>query len=142
MGPYTVAQAIDAMSVASSQNFNTEEYNMTIRTKLLTAIYCAFGAAAFIAASSAANAGTLDVRTKTVRYDDLDLAKPAGAQALYSRIRVAAREVCESLPGVVWSEAAAEHACIEKAIDGAVEKVNSPGLTTLRFGSDIRLASK
>jgi len=113
---------------------------MTIRTTLRAAALSAFGALVFIAASTAADAGTLDVRTQTVRYDDLDLSKPAGAQALYSRIRIAAREVCQSLPGVVWSETVTERTCIEQAIDGAVIKLNSPGLTTLRFGSEIRLA--
>jgi hypothetical protein len=36
----------------------------------------------------------------------------------------------------------AEKACVDTAIDNAVRKVDAPALTSLRFGGDIRLASK
>jgi UrcA family protein len=119
--------------------------NTITRTKLHRAGYSAVGAALLIGlagASIATDAALPDAHSKTIRYDDLDLSKPAGAKALFSRIRVAAREVC-SFPGSVdWLQSVIDRACVENAIDGAVKKVNSPLLTSLRFGSETRLASK
>jgi UrcA family protein len=116
--------------------------NANIHTKLSAAICCAFGAAALCALSSSARAGDLPLPSQTVRYDDLDIAKPAGAKVLYSRIRAAARNVCAYSAGDDPILREAVHVCIEKAIDKAVRGVNAPELTALRFGGDIRLASK
>jgi UrcA family protein len=40
-----------------------------------------------------------DVPRVTVRFGDLDLSKPQGAETLYRRIRSAARQVCAPLDG-------------------------------------------
>ncbi len=115
----------------------------TLHTTLLSVIGMAFGAAALCTVSMSASAAPdQDLRTETVRFDDLDLSKPAAAKILYSRIRGAARDVCEYSMNGDWLEREIGHACIEKAIDNAVKKVNTPALTALRFGSDVRLASK
>ena len=116
--------------------------NTTIRTKLYAALCCAFGTGALYAHSSSAQAD--DVPSKTVLFADLDLTKPAGAKALYGRIRAAAHEVCDQSAGGDPILRPAVHACIDKAIDDAVRKVNAPALTALRFGGsgDVRLASK
>jgi UrcA family protein len=58
--------------------------------------------------------------SKTVRFADLDIANPAGAAALYGRIRLAARSVCRG------EEFQFVKACRVKAIDGAVLGVGSP----------------
>lgn len=114
--------------------------NTPIRTKLYTAICCAFVA---LGAFSTSVEATEDVPSKTVRFNDLDITKTAGAKALYGRIRAAARDVCELSTGNDPIMRAALSACIETAIDKAVRKVNAPALTALRFGSDpVRLASK
>ncbi len=115
--------------------------NTFIRTQFYTALSCVLGAAAVSAiATSAAIAE--DVPSKTVRYSDLDISKPEGAKVLYNRIRVAARQVCDLSTGGDPMLRAAEHTCIDTAIDTAVRKVNAPALTSLHFGGDIRLASK
>jgi UrcA family protein len=113
-----------------------------IRTKLCTAVCCAFVAAAISAFSTSVEA-TEDVPSKTVRFDDLDITKTAGAKALLGRIRAAARDVCELSTERDPIMRPAVRPCMEKAIDQAVRKVNAPALTALRFGSDpVRLASK
>jgi UrcA family protein len=116
--------------------------NTTIRTKLYAALCCAFGSGAVYAPSASAQAQ--EVQSKVVRFADLDLTKPAGAKALYGRIRAAAHEVCDQSAGSDPILRPAVHACIDKAIDDAVRKVNAPALTALRFGGsgDVRLASK
>jgi UrcA family protein len=114
--------------------------NRTIRTKLYTAIYCTLGTGALCSASVQA---AEDVPSKTVKFADLNITSQAGAKALYGRIRAAAQDVCHDSSGGDPILRLAVRACIEKAIDKAVKDVNSPVLTSLRFGSgDVRLASK
>jgi UrcA family protein len=116
--------------------------NKTIRTTLYTASYCAFGAAVLCTLTTPAVASEQDVPTKTVRFDDLNIAKAAGAKVLYRRIQAAAREVCPlSISRGVYL-AAVQRACIEQAIDNAVRSVNAVALTELRFGSALHLADK
>ncbi|HEY4971667.1 MAG TPA: UrcA family protein [Steroidobacteraceae bacterium] len=111
------------------------------RNKLFTVIYCLLVAA--WASTLVATAGAEEsLPSKTVRYSDLDISKPEGAKALYQRIRAAARDVCDlSIAGDPVLRAATQ-ACVDTAIDNAVRKVDAPALTSLRFGGDIRLASK
>ena len=111
------------------------------RIQLYTAVSCVLGAAA-VSTIAASAAMAEDVPSKTVRYSDLDITNPAGAQALFARIRAAARDVCELSTRGDPLMGPAVHSCIDTAIDNAVRKVNAPALTSLRFGGDIRLASK
>lgn len=83
-----------------------------------------------------------DQPTRVVRFDDLNLSNSAGAEALYRRIRAAARAVCEMPISSDQFENSAVTRCIDRAINEAVVHVNAPVLTTLRFGSEIRLASE
>jgi UrcA family protein len=133
------------MSVASSYNpiRQLKEKTMkTIRTKLYSAIYCVLGAAAFCSLTTPAGADPQDdPPTKIVKYGDLNIGTTAGAQVLYRRIQNAAREVCMTGMGTLQF-VAAEHACIDKAIDDAVRGVNSVALSELRFGTQVHLASK
>jgi UrcA family protein len=116
--------------------------NTTIRTKIYTAISCVMSAAALCAALST-SVKAEDAPSKTVRFSDLDITKSDGAKVLYSRIRAAARDVCELSTGTDPILRGATKACIEKAVDKAVKDVNAPMLTYLRFGStDVQLASK
>ncbi len=115
--------------------------NQSIRLTLYTALCCALGTTA-LGALAAAGAAKEDLPTKTVRFDDLDIARPEGAKVLYHRIQAAAFEVCRG-PSSLELQLMAEHrACIEQAIDNAVRSVDSAPLTELRFGSEFRLASK
>ena len=116
--------------------------NTTIRTKIYTAISCVMGTAALCSALST-SVQAEDAPSKTVRFHDLDITKSEGAKVLYSRIRAAARDVCEVSTGGDPILRPAMKACIEKAIDKAVKDVNAPLLTNLRFGStSVQLASK
>jgi UrcA family protein len=67
--------------------------------------------------------------TRVVQFGDLDLSQNVGIEALYSRIRSAAREVCEPLD--VWSlrRLHEEYHCRKAAIGRAVAELNSPALT-------------
>ena len=71
-----------------------------------------------------------DLRSETVKFDDLNLASQAGVQALYVRIRTAAREVCgpATLTGSGVS-AAVWRACVSASLHDAVLKVKNPALT-------------
>jgi UrcA family protein len=109
------------------------------RTQLFTSLSLALCVGALCAFSTAAGAEEF---SKTVHFADLDLTQPEGAKALYARIRVAARSVCELSTDDTPELREAAHVCIDKAIDQAVRRVNAPALTRLRFGSEtIRLAS-
>jgi UrcA family protein len=114
----------------------------TILAKPCNVLLCAFCAAALCTLSMPGEAMTGDPATSTVRFADLDITKPAGAKALYGRIRAAAQEVCHLSYSRDLLLRQVEHSCIEAAIDTAVKTINAPALSALRFGSDIRLASK
>jgi UrcA family protein len=78
----------------------------------------------------------------TVSYADLNLSNPAGASALYQRIRGAARRVCtvagESPYEVLGLE---KRQCIHQAIDQAIMKVNSPVLVAMYKAKNSRASS-
>ncbi len=63
------------------------------------------------------------VRSTTVRFADLNMSKPAGAQTLYSRIKAAARLVCREVPQSHANE------CFAEAVERAVLGVGNPLLT-------------
>jgi len=67
------------------------------------------------------------VRSETVKFQDLNVGTPAGAEALYLRIHSAAKRVC-SQPGGAWEMFHAS-TCIKDAEAGAIQKVNLPLLT-------------
>jgi UrcA family protein len=114
----------------------------TQRKKLYTAVSCLLGTMAATGAMTSARAHEETHLSKVVHFDGLDLASPAGAKVLYHRIQAAAREVCTPAPARDLAAEAAEHACIETAVDQAVRQVNSVQLTELRFGTALRVASK
>jgi UrcA family protein len=116
--------------------------NTTLRTKLYRAIYCTLGAAALCALTATAGADTQTPLTKTVKFDDLNIATPAGAKVLYRRIQAAAVEVCPPQMFYTLQMEQIQRACVNQAIDNAVKSVNSTALTALRFGSPARLANK
>jgi len=64
---------------------------------------------------------------ETVRFADLDLTHPAGAQELYRRIKEAARNVCQPNDSVVYPSGYQE--CRSSAIERAVTDVGAPLLT-------------
>jgi UrcA family protein len=65
-----------------------------------------------------------------VRFADLDLSTPEGAEALYGRIRPAADGVCWRMYSSLtyrWSKSA----CLKSVIGDAVTKVNRPLLSAV-----------
>jgi UrcA family protein len=64
--------------------------------------------------------------TYPVRYSDLDVSTTNGAKTLYLRIRYAAETLCES--AATWGKKEGK-ACVRKAVDDAVARVNSPLLS-------------
>jgi UrcA family protein len=71
------------------------------------------------------NAQAGNVRSETVRFGDLNLASPAGVEALYGRIHAAARRVCERPAG----EQTGVRTCMAQAESEAIRKVDIPMLT-------------
>jgi UrcA family protein len=78
-----------------------------------------------------------EVPTYHVNYADLDLDHQAGADALFARIRSAARRVCEPLAASMDFRFAQtrEKSCMDKAIADAVAGVRSPLLTDIYLSS-------
>jgi UrcA family protein len=64
--------------------------------------------------------------TYPVGYSDLDVSTMKGAKTLYLRIRFAAETLCES--AATWGKKAGQ-ACVAKAVDDAVARVNRPLLS-------------
>jgi UrcA family protein len=87
------------------------------------------------AAASAAECEIADgVRRCHVHYADLDLSRSPDAAALYSRIRSAAREVCEPVVASTRLESATRaRQCVAQSIDRAVADVNAPALTSFHL---------
>jgi UrcA family protein len=86
------------------------------------------------------------VATRRVNFADLDLTRNEGAATLYSRIKSAARQVCDPL--VVYAPRDSMlrmHRCEEDAIARAVADVNAPVLTSYhreRTKQPLRLAEQ
>ena len=67
----------------------------------------------------------------TVRYDDLNLNTPAGVDALYARLRAAARTACDVRGTRPLAEIMAARACYQDALGAAVDNVRSQPLSSL-----------
>ena len=88
--------------------------------------------ATFSGVLSLAHAESVDgAPSRVVRYDDLNIATPAGAEALYRRIKDAARDVCGE-PTIIGSYlvTASWKDCVAGSVRSAVLKINQPTLTT------------
>lgn len=73
----------------------------------------------------------MKVRSVTIRYAELDLAKPQGVEALYIRIGGAARRVCRADSFLRLRDRLNRNNCYQDAIGRAVKQVNLPTLTAL-----------
>jgi UrcA family protein len=87
------------------------------------------GLAASPAITFAESLGFEQPPTRVVKFGDLDLNHSAGVGKLYSRIRSAAREVCEPSEGISVKLLRLRRDCIQDAAARAVAEVNSPALT-------------
>ena len=96
---------------------------------MLAATFFALSGTAISAKAQADQSAVAEVRemvTYPVGYSDLDVSKLKGARILYLRIRHAAETLCES--AATWGKKEGE-ACVRKAVDDAVTRVNVPLLT-------------
>ena len=112
------------------------------RLNLKLSFLCALaGLAANPPSTFAASVGFEEpLAARVVSYGDLDLSSNAGAATLYSRIRSAAREVCEPLDDVMIKLLRAKYDCRADAVARAVAKVDSPALTNYYLGKGKPLA--
>lgn len=87
----------------------------------------AAGVATLTLSSAAWANGVAEPLNTRVAYGDLNLASDAGVAQLYSRLRGAARQVCEyaTFRDVV------DQNCVARALDAAVAGVGSERLTAL-----------
>jgi UrcA family protein len=98
---------------------------------------CAGGTALLAALLIATGAGAAD-RTATsadiaVKYSGVQLANEAEAEALYKKLRAAARAVCDDNAGghrTLEIRARAEK-CVKQVLADAVQKIDQPVLTTV-----------
>mgnify|MGYP002785721973 FL=1 len=76
-----------------------------------------------------------------VRYADLNLAHPAGAQALYGRLRSAARQLCrhDYTPSDLYRRVARKD-CYDRTLDDAVNGVDDAQLKGLHAANARRSA--
>ena len=104
---------------------------MTITT--LNIVLAAATLAAGVGSAGASAAADHHTVSTTVRYGDLDLANAEGAKAMLTRIKHAARQVCQPAP-----ESALDYAdwrnCVSKATDRAVSSLNAPMVTAAYSG--------
>ena len=77
-----------------------------------------------ISPSGLAAPAPAEVHSEIVRFADLDLTRPAGAQQLYRRIERAAHEVCAA-----YGPRGYDRSCADAAITRAVAEVGAPLLT-------------
>jgi UrcA family protein len=86
----------------------------------------------FAAASGAESPG-YEVVTRTVKYSDLDLNSRRDVATLYSRIKVAANQVCEPADSRSVDTFARLRHCKEQAIGQAVTAVRSTQLMSFHM---------
>jgi UrcA family protein len=103
-----------------------------IRILALSALALAIAAPAFAQDSSnVAASGDTDVPSVRIRYSDADFADHASTAALYSRLRGAARQVCDvndqSLAGM-----SRRMSCERQALDRAVAQIGRSELYAFR----------
>jgi UrcA family protein len=104
-------------------------HTLTTSTRLcgliLTGILSAL-AVSFSGLSAAADSEPL--RTSIVKYEDLNVSSPQGADALYHRIQRAAVNVCWIATDNHFYNKIVVSKCVHKAVADAVTKINNPAL--------------
>jgi UrcA family protein len=109
--------------------------NVNIRRTVSGGLW-AFGLAALcVAGVPGAQASDQDTyiegSSTVVRFGDLNLQNPQGAEALYRRIERAAHKVCSYTRDFHVLNDVARRGCVERAIAKAVSDVNNKHLTAL-----------
>jgi UrcA family protein len=122
-------------------NQNTGSHPMTHITK--PAALAAAVILAFAGQASGASAQTVETVKVAVRTGDLDLASPAGARRMLSRIRLAAAWACEDQTHSPLMRVVGYQQCVRQASERAVTELGSPAVAALdHAGPAVRLAGK
>ena len=79
-----------------------------------------------------------EIPSVTVRYADLNLNTADGVEALYARLRTAAREVCNVGERRPLNEAIAAKTCYRQVLAAAVDNVKSLTLSALHRSETTR----
>ena len=83
--------------------------------------------------AAAASSGGSDTPSRIVSYGDLNLESHEGIARLYTRIKSAAKDVCEPLIFSVSSAYLLQVRCEKRAVEQAVAEVRSQRLTTFHM---------
>jgi UrcA family protein len=105
----------------------------------------AFGATALALLSVNASAtSATSVPSYQVHFADLDLANKHDTQRLYSRLRIAAREVCSDFAERKSPVMRDRYkGCMNEALTDAIETIGNPALTALHVAkTDMKLAQR
>ena len=98
-------------------------------------------AVSYAAWSGETSAATGEPRSINVSYADLDLAHPAGALALYARLKTAARQICAyDYTPIDLFQRVARKDCYDRTLDDAVQGVDSTPLKGLHAANPRRSA--
>jgi UrcA family protein len=82
------------------------------------------------AADAQPTTGEPEFRQTVVRYADLDLSRPAGADVMIARVRRAARTVCGDGMFTPHAQVRRVHACVAQAMTGAFAQLDAPLVAT------------
>jgi UrcA family protein len=94
---------------------------------------CAFAAALLCATWASAAAAQGKPLSVTVKYRDLDLKSPAGAQRLLRRIKFAAEHVCGEAMIVDLAQRDDLRRCRDEAVERAVRDADIPTLSAINL---------
>jgi UrcA family protein len=87
-------------------------------------------------------AHSADTRSEVVKYNDLNITSPAGAKALYTRLKVATWRVCRDTVDTSGTSGLLERSnCMTQLLDTAVKDVNKPLVTALHTGAPTDLTA-
>lgn len=81
-------------------------------------------------------------RALAVQFDDLDLTTHRDAITMYDRLYVAARRVCSTERGVSLREHVQYSACVDRAVDASVAKLDRPVLSRYAAEQSGRMAEE
>jgi len=71
----------------------------------------------------------------SIRYEDLNLNSPSGAERMFARLQAGASKVCGERPDLRdLSQRGQYRSCLTQAMDGAVTQLGSPLVSALYYG--------
>jgi UrcA family protein len=108
-------------STDCSSTFNFQENLMNVNSSIRHLIVLAVLGGSFLTGTAMAGPPDSGVRQQTVKFADLNLDRPEGIIALYTRLHSAASKVCDGDPKF--------RSCVADSIQRAVTSVGNSKLT-------------